>query len=124
MNDPRHQRGLEGERLAERHLRRLGLTFVTRRFRTSAGELDLVFREKQTIVFVEVKTQRDDRLIDPQERVTRSKRQRLLRAARAFLVARRWTDRPLRFDVVSVLLPDSGPPTIRHDPDAFAPTRW
>ncbi len=124
MSDPRRERGLEGERLAEQYLRRRGLTFIARRFSTAAGEIDLIFRDRQTIVFVEVKTQRDDRLLDPRERVTPAKKQRLIRAAKAFLASRKWTEHPLQFDVVSVLLPDDGPATISHDPDAFAPRRW
>ncbi|MEP0846105.1 MAG: YraN family protein [Phycisphaerae bacterium] len=123
MADPRSARGLHGERLAERYLRRRKLKLVARRFHTPAGELDLVCLDGEVLVFVEVKSLSSRALQDPHERVSSQKQQRLCRAARAFLAQKRWSDRPCRFDVVSVLLSVSGEPQIEHFPDAFAP-RW
>lgn len=123
MADARSDRGLYGERLAEGYLRRRKLKLVARRFRTPAGELDLVCLDGDVLVFVEVKLLSSRALQDPQDRVSAQKRQRLFRAARAFLTQKRWSDRPCRFDVVSVLLSERGEPEVEHFPDAFAP-RW
>lgn len=118
-------RGPEGEALAERFLRAQRYKFVARNYAAAGGELDLVFRDRETIVFVEVKTQRDARLADPEWRVSTSKRRKLIAAARQFIAHKKLHDAPLRFDIVAVLLPDEGgTPTIRHLPDAFVPEKW
>jgi putative endonuclease len=124
MSETRIQLGLEGERIAERFLRKRRLKTLARRFRTPAGEIDLVMREGETIVFVEVKTQSDRGFTDPEVRVTLTKQRKLLKAAKWFLTQKRWTDKPCRFDVIAVIIPPTGDPQIDHFPDAFVPERW
>jgi putative endonuclease len=124
FEDRRHRLGLEGERLAEQFLRRSGLKPRARRFRTPAGELDLVMMDDATLVFVEVKTQTGAEYLDPHERVGSQKRLRLVRAARWYVTQHRLSGRPCRFDVVSIVRPKDGPPRIEHFPDAFAPENW
>lgn len=124
MNAARPQLGLQGERLAEASLKKRGLKTLARRFSTPVGEIDLVMREKETAVFVEVKTQRDRAFKDPQDQVTPTKQRKLAKAARWYLNSKRWDDKPCRFDVVTVVLADDGEPEIEHFPDAFAPQRW
>jgi putative endonuclease len=124
VSDARRELGLAGEQLAEAHLRKLGYRTIARRYATPVGELDLVMRDGDTIVFVEVKTVRDARLADPHERLRPAQQRHLLKAARWFLEHRRWTDRPCRYDVVGVTLSPPAPPHIEHFPDAFAPDHW
>jgi putative endonuclease len=124
VSKARAQLGLHGERLAEAFLKKRGLKTVARRFCTPVGEIDLVMRAAETIVFVEVKTQRDRSFTDPQSRVTPFKQRKLLKAAKWFLTRKGWTDKPCRFDVVAIVLPEGGEPEIEHFPDAFAPQRW
>ena len=118
--------GHKGERLAERFLKKRGYRLLARRFSTPAGELDLVMRAGDTLVFVEVKTQSDRAFGDPEQRVTLTKQRRLARAAKWFLTQKRYTksEPPCRFDVVSVIVPEAGDPEIEHFPDAFVPQRW
>lgn len=114
--------GARGERVAARHLRRLGLRIITRNYRTPQGEVDLVAREGGTLVFVEVKTRRRG---EPAEAVTPEKRRRLTLAALAFLKRHRLLNRdvPCRFDVVAVVWPDGrGRPRIDHERGAFEAT--
>lgn len=120
-DDPRHALGREGERLAERFLRLHGLKTIARHFSTPTGELDLIMRDRETLVFVEVKARRDRKYADPQDAVGTNKRRRMTRAARWFIHEKRWDDQPCRFDVVAVLLPPDGRPEIEHFPDAFLP---
>ncbi len=120
--DPRHQLGDAGERLAERFLTARGLKTVARRFSTPVGELDLVMRDRSTVVFVEVKTRHDRDFADPQDAVNLRKQRRLTRAAQWFIQQRRWQDQPCRFDVVAVTLA-AGEPQIEHFPEAFEPRR-
>ncbi len=116
--------GEDAERAAEAHLRRLGMRVVARRFRTPAGELDLVMRSADAIVFVEVKARRaaDSQ---PLEAVTPEKQRRLLRAARGFLRSQRLEDSPYRFDLVAVVGDTHNPAALRieHVIDAFVPPR-
>ena len=122
--DARHESGLKGERLAESFLKKHGLKTVARRFDTPVGELDLVMRERDTLVFVEVKTLADRRFDDPENRVTPAKQRKLLKAARWYVTRKRKTDCPCRFDVVAVVLNEPGEPEIEHFADAFTPERW
>jgi len=118
--------GRAGERLAERYLKKRGYKLLARRYNTPAGELDLIMRADDTVVFVEVKTQSDRALIDPEQRVTLTKQRRLARAAKWFLTQKRYARDvpPCQFDVVAVVVPEDGDPEIEHFPDAFVPERW
>jgi putative endonuclease len=120
-NEPRHQLGRAGERLAEQFLTKHGLKLVARNHGTPVGEIDLIMRDRETVVFVEVKTRRDRNLADPEDAVRPDKQRRMSKAARWFIHDKRWDDKPCRFDIVAVLLPESGPPEIEHFPDAFLP---
>ena len=111
--------GLAGERIAERYLRRAGMRVVARRFRTPAGELDLVMRDGSELVFVEVKTQRSADVAPPQDRVGRVKQRPVVRAARWFARSRGLERVAMRFDVVAVLWPQDGEPDVMHIRGAF-----
>jgi putative endonuclease len=116
---PWRRRGEAGEWLACRHLQARGFEILSRNFRCRLGELDVVARDGKTTVFVEVKQRRDDRHGDGHEAVTRGKRLRIVRAAKLYAAVHGLTERPLRFDVISI---DAAPPTrmrIRHDEGAF-----
>jgi putative endonuclease len=107
-DDPRHHLGRAGEDLAGEHLERLGYEIVARNHRTRYGELDLVARDGDALVFVEVKTRRGrgrpwDALDDRKQRQVR-------RMASAFLaeVADRPRTTALRFDAIGVTLDRDG----------------
>lgn len=121
--DPRQRLGIQGERLAEAHLRRLGYRTLARRVRAARGELDLVMRDGETVVFVEVKL-RSSPAAEPQFAVNAEKRRRLASAARAFLGARGWVHAACRFDIVAIAPGAAGRPELSHFRDAFAPARW
>lgn len=116
--------GREGERLAEAYLRRLGLIVFARRYATPMGEIDLIARDKDTIVFVEVKCRADDKWTEPQHAVNAAKQRKMAKAARFFLNDRRLFDKPCRFDVIAIVAPPAGEPQINHFADAFLPERW
>ena len=75
----------------------------------------------RTIVFVEVKTRADESFAPPESAITSSKKSRMIRAARYFIATNEIQDRPLRFDVVTVILGQKGPVQIRHYENAFVP---
>lgn len=100
--------GTAAEDLALRYLEARGLILVGRNFRCRAGELDLIMRDGQHLVFVEVRSRGHNRFGTPAESVTRRKQQRLLRAAALYL-QRQHLDLPCRFDVVAILHAESEP---------------
>ncbi len=111
--------GLQGERLAERYLKARGLALVERNYHCSQGEIDLVMREADCLVFVEVRRRSGKQFGSAVESVTRSKQKKLIAAARHYIVARALTEhQALRFDVVGVSK-GMGEDTIEWIPNAF-----
>jgi len=112
--------GRWGEKRGENFLKSKGLKTLARNFSCKTGEIDLVMVDGDgAIVFVEVRTKANESFSPPEESITQPKRARLLRAARYFLAAHKIEDRPLRFDVVTVVLGQVGQPQIRHYQNAF-----
>lgn len=119
MSDPRHQLGLDGEQSAVDALVALGYAILARRYRTRFGELDIVARDHDTLVFVEVKTRTGEAFGQPEDAVTWHKRRRLARLAEAFLADARLGDVQCRFDVVSVIWREGAGPVVEVFPNAF-----
>jgi putative endonuclease len=117
--DPRRALGAQAERLAAEHLERRGYRIIDRNYRYRGGELDLVARDGDTLVFVEVRARRSDAHGAPFETVGREKQRRVARAAEHWLVTHGLTRAFARFDVVSILLPEGGPPSVEIIPNAF-----
>lgn len=106
--------GAAGESLACRYLQSLGFAVMARNFRCRSGEVDVVARQGDTTVFVEVKERHGGSHGQGHEAVTFGKRCRIVRAARLYAAARGLSETPLRFDVVSIDWVD-GQPRIRHE---------
>ena len=113
--------GKHGEDIAVRFLASRGFSILHRNFATPFGEIDLVGKQAAYIVFVEVKTRADESYAEAQNAVTPKKQGRLIRTAKYFLKIYKVKDRPLRFDVVAVVLGHKGRPQIRHYKNAFKP---
>lgn len=109
--------GVAGEKLAEKHLKKNGYRILARGHRQRLGEIDLVALDGQCIVFVEVKSRTD--VDSGLEAVTRSKQEKLTRAALVYLKQKRLLESPTRFDVVSVLYVDGAAPQLQHIKHAF-----
>lgn len=96
--------GTAAEQQAAAHLQQQGLTLVDTQARCRAGELDLVMREGDTWVFVEVKARHSEAFGGGLAAITAAKQQKLRRAASWYLQRRNATEQPCRFDVVAVNL--------------------
>jgi putative endonuclease len=117
---PLHLRhGELGERAAKRQLKRQGLKFLTANFRSPRGEIDLVFRDGECLVFVEVKTRSSEEWSRPAAAVDRERRGRLTRAGLDYLRRLRNPPVKVRFDIVEVLLADGQVREVRHLENAF-----
>jgi putative endonuclease len=114
------QRGARGEKLACRFLRRNGYKVLYRNFRGhSGGEIDIVCRDDDTLVFVEVKTRAREDFGRPFAAVNRQKQKRISRGGLAWL---RMLDNPeilFRFDVVEVILAEAAKPRVELIKNAF-----
>lgn len=113
-----------GEDVACRALRRAGYAVLARRFRTRNGEIDIVARDRGTVVFVEVKTRRSRAFGLPVEAVTARKQAKIVLMASEYLARRGWVDLPCRFDIVSVTVARDGRPTVEIIRGAFEATAW
>jgi putative endonuclease len=92
---------------------------VARGFRFRGGEIDLIARDGEELVFVEVKTRTSEDFGNPAESVTRAKRRKLLQAASFYLQTRGILQHPCRFDVILVRLGRDGGSRLEHLRDAF-----
>ena len=121
---PLHLRhGELGERAAKKHLKRQGLKFLVANFRSPRGEIDLVFRDGDCLVIVEVKTRSSEEWTRPAAAVNAERRRRLTRAALDYLRLLKNPPVKLRFDIVEVLLQDGAVREVRHLPNTFAMER-
>lgn len=121
---PEHLRtGSRGETAARRHLQSLGLKFLMANFRSKHGEIDLLFRDEDCLVFVEVKTRASDSWTRPSAAVNTRKRHALSRTAIDYLRQLKDPRVKFRFDIVEVLLTQDEILEIRHLPNAFTLSR-
>ncbi len=115
--------GAQGEVAAERFLLGLGYVILFRGYEDKFGEIDLIAVDRDTIVFVEVKTRSTDSAGDPTEAVDHTKQRHLTRTGIGFLKWHRLTEHAARFDVIAILgRPLEGGADIKHYVNAFEPT--
>lgn len=117
-DDPRQALGLRGETLACAELSRRGYVVLARRYRTRFGEIDIVARDGEMLVFVEVKARDGERFGDGAEAVTPWKQRRVTNMAVDYIARHRLYDRPCRFDVVAIDV-SVAPPRIEVYANAF-----
>lgn len=112
--------GNRGENAAVKFLRGLGYRILARNCRNHWGEIDIIARDGDWIVFVEVKTRSTHAAGHPAEAVTTRKQTQLTKLALAWLKKRRLLDHRARFDVVAITWPEaSSQPAIQHYIHAF-----
>ena len=121
------KRGRLGELAARKCLQKQGMKFLTANFNSGRGEIDLIFREEDCLVFVEVKARSKGAWTRPAAAVNAHKRLRLTRCAFDYLRLLKNPPIKIRFDVVEVLLEDDLVTEVRHLPNTFtltAPYRY
>lgn len=119
-----HARGRDAEQMALHHLEHHGLKLVTRNFRCTRGEIDLIMQHGDTLVFVEVRARRNDNFGSGADSVDARKQAKLNAAAAIYLqqhAAR--SNSPCRFDVVAISFA-SDPPQLDWIPDAFGASHF
>jgi putative endonuclease len=104
MVTTRQRLGKLGEDLAAGYLERRGWTILGRNVRTAAGEIDLLARDGEALVFLEVRTRSSRDYGTPEESITPAKRERLERCALTYLTAHAEPDRDWRIDLIAIEL--------------------
>ena len=116
---PKDQLARAGEDVAAHYLASKGYSILHRNIRFPEGELDCVAKWEKTLVFIEVKTRETEVFGLPYQSVSAGKQRRQAALASRFVsICRLWSV-PVRFDVVSVVLPPGQPPKIEHIENAF-----
>ncbi|KKS32750.1 MAG: putative endonuclease distantly archaeal Holliday junction resolvase [Candidatus Amesbacteria bacterium GW2011_GWA2_42_12] len=112
MKAQNKQTGFLGEKFSEEYLLSKNYKLITKNFSTKFGEIDLIFKDGETTVFVEVKTKKSLDWGTPEEMFTRGKYQRVKNMSVIFLKGR---DVPCRIDMVAILLnPDDSLLSLKH----------
>jgi putative endonuclease len=109
--------GQKGEGLAANFLRRKGYKIIAQNYKTSIGEIDIIARDRETLVFIEVKTRESLQYGQPFEAVNRHKKRKIANVATLYL-KRLAEIPPCRFDVVSIYY-EYGRPECELIQDAF-----
>jgi putative endonuclease len=111
--------GRRGEDLAHRYLRSAGLCVVARNYRPNDGdsEVDIIARDGETVVFVEVKSRMSADFGSPERAIDSEKQKHIVRAARSYATRAGIPWNQVRFDTISIVF--TNPPSIVHQQDAF-----
>jgi len=123
-DDRRQARGRQGEQVAEEFLRAQGYTILARNYRVALGEIDLIVQDRQTLVFVEVRTHSGAIFGDPLASVNVRKQRQIAKAALQYLIRNGLMEREARFDVVGICWEDEQA-RLTHIKNAFElPRSW
>ncbi|HMM11637.1 MAG TPA: YraN family protein [Bacteroidales bacterium] len=112
--------GKTGEEMALKHLRSLNYEILETNWRFGRDEVDIIARDKDTLVIVEVKTRATSWFGEPEFAVNKSKQRTLVRAAEAYILKNN-INMDTRFDIISVIISPQGK-SVHHIEDAFYPT--
>jgi putative endonuclease len=119
--EPEHlRRGKLGELAARKYLKKQDMKFLAANFCSDRGEIDLIFRDGECLVFVEVKTRSSEEWTRPAAAVDARKRRLLSQTALDYLRRLKNPQVQIRFDIVEVLLADGAVREIRHLPNTFS----
>jgi len=107
MKTRRQEVGQKGEDLAVKFLRKKGYKIIERNFRADRfGEIDIIAKDKNEFVFVEVKTKTDDQFGSPEEEFTYQKKKKMYRAIQNYLFKKYLTNQDWRADLIAIDIVD------------------
>lgn len=119
MTKSNREMGQNGEDLACEFLRNKGWDILARNYYAGHSEIDIIAKDGNVIVFLEVKMRSTSRFGQPIEFVNEQKIVHVYRAAEHWVHKHKMQDSPLRFDIIGILTSKKNPPEIAHYPDAF-----
>lgn len=98
----RHELGKKGEYYATEYLRKQGYKIIERNFECRQGEIDIIAKEKEEYVFIEVKTRQSIKYGKPCEAVTEQKKKHIWKATNYYLYSHKLENKYIRFDVIEI----------------------
>ena len=116
----KQKRGEWGEKIALEYLAKKGYTIVAKNWHNGHEEIDIIAKDGEMLVIVEVKTRESNAFGHPENFLSKGQQKRLINAADAYIVQHD-LDVEVRFDVIGITV-DTHPPHIIHIDDAFYPT--
>jgi putative endonuclease len=119
MSKKKKRIGDIGEDIAASLLQKKGYKIIERNYRFGHGEIDIIAKDGNTLVFVEVKTRNNLEFGMPESAITKSKQKQVKRIAECYLFEKKIDDTECRIDVVAILLKKDNPPLINHIINAF-----
>lgn len=125
--DPRIKLGRRGEKCAVRAIRLRGYKLITKNYRTPLGEIDIIARDGETLVFIEVKTRKNNEPIPPEDTVSKKQQRHIHHAAQIYLNKNNLPyETDCRIDIITVTIPAKWwpRPKIKIFKDAFQVDPW
>ena len=119
MSDARKELGQKGEKAAQMFLSDRGMEILETNWKCSYGEVDIIARDEDVLVFCEVKTRRTTSAGIPEEAITQKKRERYIRMARLYLSRNDVEHQSLRFDVIGIYALNETQALLRYARNAF-----
>ena len=119
MSDTRKELGEKGEKAAQMFLSDRGMEILETNWKCSYGEVDIIARDENAIVFCEVKTRRTTSAGIPEEAITQKKRENYIRMARLYLSRNDVAHQELRFDVIGIYALNDTQALLRYARNAF-----
>jgi putative endonuclease len=119
MKEDAKESGRRGEELACTFLVKKGYDIVKRNFRFGHGEIDIIARKEDLLIFVEVKTRTNYEFGEPELAITKSKQKQIIKIAKAYLYINEIYNMQCRFDVVAIMLEKYKEPRLNHIENAF-----
>lgn len=116
--------GKKGEGLALTYLKRKGYEIIEKNYRTNAGEIDIIGRDRDCVCFVEIRTRKTRKFGSPLESIDRKKQNQIAKTALIYIKNNRLEEGKCRFDVVSVEQIGGFLPNIKLIKNAFELNTW
>lgn len=118
--DKRHDFGRHCEFMARTYLEQQGYLILETNWRSGHKEIDIIAKEKDTLVIVEVKARKNEDFINTENAVDEKKMRNLIRAAHNYILIKN-LDCETRFDIITLVLDEKGEYKLNHIKDAFLP---
>ncbi len=111
--------GKEGEEIAAKYLEEKGFEIIKRNYQYGHGEIDIIAKDGEVLVFVEVKTRKTLEYGEPEYAITKKKILQIKKMAELYLYDKEIEEADCRFDVIAIILGSEGNPQITHYENAF-----
>ena len=98
----RHKTGKIGEDISARYLEQIGYTIIERNFECVQGEIDIIAKDQNELVFIEVKTRSSALYGQPKEAINKTKKKHIYKSAEYYVYTKRLENEPIRIDVIEV----------------------